>query len=244
MTLMVCPHDTAGDPIKWFQFALYLTKYGKMSTKYYKCLDFVEFHHKMFEADIIYANPQDSLELMDKHNFIPLLHSSNLYDEIVFIANNEENSNSLTDIDANDCLSCNGMMVTRIGIEALLQQQIKPNKIYSKDNWMAVVKGVSQGERPFGFVYKDFYDGLNNLSKSLVTKIGETSQHSIFHSIFIKAEHKDKSEAIIQILGNAHLEEKGREALKAVNIDQFIPVTTEEILSFKSLLSLQSEIME
>lgn len=33
MTMMVCPHDTAGDPIKWFQFAHYLTKYCATSTK-------------------------------------------------------------------------------------------------------------------------------------------------------------------------------------------------------------------
>jgi ABC-type molybdate transport system substrate-binding protein len=244
MTLMVCPHDTAGDPIKWFQFAQYLTKYCETSTKYYKCLDFVEFHHKMSEADIVYANPQDSLELLEKFNYLPVVHSTNLYDEIVFIANNEVKSDSLEDLNGSECLSCNGMMVTRIGIKGLLEQNIKPSKIYSKDNWMAVVKAVSQGEKPYGFVYKDFYDGLNNLSKSLVTKIAETSQQSIFHSIFIKAEHLDKKDKIADILMQAHNEKKGIVTLKDVNIEKFIPVTAEEVLNFKSLLDLESEIME
>ncbi|HFC29555.1 MAG TPA: hypothetical protein ENJ44_00765, partial [Oceanospirillales bacterium] len=138
MTLMVCPHDTAGNPIKWFQFAQYLTKYCEISTKYYKCLDFVEFHTKMSEADLVYANPQDSLELLLKYNFVPVVHSSNLYDEIVFIANNDANSDSLDVFNEAECLSCNGMMVTRVGIKGLLEKGIKPAKIYSKDNWMAV----------------------------------------------------------------------------------------------------------
>lgn len=244
MTLMVCPHDTAGDPIKWFQFALYLTKYCKASTKYYKCLDFVEFHEKMSEADLVYANPQDSLGLLEEHGFIPLVHSTNLYDEIVFIANNEVASESLSVFNDNECLSCNGMMVTRIGIKGLLEQGIKPKKIYSKDNWMAVVKAVSQGEKPYGFVYKDFYDGLNKLSKSMVTKVGETSERSIFHSVFIKPEHADRANSVTEILLEAHKKVKGSETLKAVNIEEFIPVTKDEVLNFKSLLTLGSDIME
>ncbi len=243
MTMMVCPHDTAGDPIKWFQFAQYLTKYCEASTKYYKCLDFVEFHTKMSEADLVYANPQDSLELLQKHNFVPVVHSTNLYDEIVFIANNEAKSDSLKVFNGAECLSCNGMMVTRVGIKGLLEQDIKPAKIHSKDNWMAVVKAVSQGEKPYGFVYKDFYDGLNKLSKSLVTKIGETNVHSIFHSVFISPEHIEKKDKVAEILMNAHNEVKGIETLKAVNVEKFIPVSKEEVLSFKSLLDLESELL-
>lgn len=244
MTMMVCPHDTAGDPIKWFQFAQYLTKYCKASTKYYKCLDFVEFHQKMSEADLVYANPQDSLELLEKFNYVPLVHSTNLYDEIVFIANNDVDNDSLSVLNDSECLSCNGMMVTRIGIKGLIEQGIKPKKIYSKDNWMAVVKAVSQGEKPYGFVYKDFYDGLNKLSQSMVTKIGETSEKSIFHSVFIKSEHVERAQAVTEILLEAHTKVKGSETLNAVNVEKFIPVTKEEVLSFKSLLDLESEIME
>lgn len=244
MTLMVCPHDTAGDPLKWFQFAQYLTKYCATSTKYYKCLDFVEFHTKMPEADIIYANPQDSLELLTKFDYVPVVHSSNLYDEIVYIANNDVKNESLEDINQNKCLSCNGMMVTRIGIKGLLEKGLVPKKIYSKDNWMAVVKAVSQGEKSFGFVYKDFYDGLNKLSQSLVTNIGETKEHSIFHSILIKKEHVDKKDKIAEILMNAHNEKKGRVTLADINIEKFIKVTMDEIMGFKSLLDLKSEIME
>ena len=243
MNLMVCPHDTAGDPIKWFGFALYLTKYCNTSTKYYKCLDFVEFHTKMSEADIVYANPQDSLELLEKHDFVPIVHSTNLFDEIVFIANNDVDSDSLEVLNGSDCISCNGMMVTRVGIKGLLDKGIKPNKIYSKDNWMAVVKAVSQGEMPYGFVYKDFYDGLNKLSKSMVTKIGETNERSIFHSVFISKDHLDKKEALTQILTQAHKDEKGKETLSSVNVEKFITVTKEEVSGFKSLLDLGSDLL-
>ena len=136
------------------------------------------------------------------------------------------------------------MMVTRIGIKGLIEQGIKPKKIHSKDNWMAVVKAVSQGEKPYGFVYKDFYDGLNKLSQGMVTKLGETSEQSIFHSVFIKSEHVDKAQTVTDILLEAHKKVKGNETLKAVNVEKFTVVTKEEVLNFKSLLELESEIME
>ncbi|HPI96977.1 MAG TPA: PhnD/SsuA/transferrin family substrate-binding protein [Gammaproteobacteria bacterium] len=244
LKMMVCPHDTAGDPIKWFQFSQYLSKYANVSTLFYQCLDFVEFHNKMEEADIIYANPQDSLSLQEKHGFIPLLHSTNLFDEIVFIANQDADHGSLEVLNNQECVSCNSMMVTRIGIKDLFSKNIKPKTIHSKDNWMAVVKAVSQGEMPYGFVYKDFYDGLNKMSKSLVHKLGETQEQSIFHTLFINPKYADHKNHLIQTLSEAHLTEKGKSVLSGVNIEKFITVSKLEILRFRSLLTLGSEIME
>lgn len=241
---MVCPHDTAGDPIKWFQFSQFISKYAQVSTIFYQCMDFVEFHDKMNEADLIYANPQDSMELQNKYGFLPLLHSSNLFDEIVFIANKDANHDSLEDIQDQKCVSCNSMMVTRVGIKSLNNKNIQPNSINSKDNWMAVFKAVSQGEYPYGFVYKDFYDGLSELSKNMVHKIGESNEHSVFHSLFINPKHIDFKQQLIKILSEAHLSEKGQRVLSDINIEKFITVSKTEILQFKSLLSLGSEIMK
>ncbi len=244
MTMMVCPHDTAGDPVKWFQFAQFISKYCQVSTKYYKCLDFVEFHQKMSEADLVYANPQDSLTLLEKFGYVPLVHSTNLYDEIVFIAAKDADATALSALDGSECLSCNGMMVTRVGVKALQDEGILPAVIDSKDNWMAVVKAISQGEKPYGFVYKDFYDGLNNLSQGQVNIIAETSERSIFHSLFIKAEHAAANgQAICAGLMAAHDDAKGMASLQGINVEQFVPVSRDEILQFKSLLAMGADIM-
>jgi len=243
MTFMVCPHDTAKDPDKWFHFALYLSQNFHLSTQYCQCIDFVEFHEKMMDADIIYANPQDSVTLVEKFNFIPLVHSSNLYDEIVFIANNDVQHESIQDINSHECVSCNSMMVTRVGIKSLGEKQIQPSHIHDKNGWLPVVTAVYKGEIPYGFVYKDFYEGLNKLSKSLVVKLGQTEGKSIYHSILINEKHKDKIAEITEVLTQAHLTENGKSILARVNIDEFVATSTEEIEQFKSLLTTGSEIM-
>lgn len=244
MNLMVCPHDTAGDPLKWFQFAFYLTKYCSVSTKHYKCFDFIEFHEMMSGADIIYANPQDSLELIETFNFVPLVRSVNLYDEVVFIANKEVKSNSIHAIDGQECISCNGMMVTKVGLKSLLDKQIRPAKIHSKTNWTAVVKAISQGEKSYGFVYKDFYDGLNSLTKNSVNKIGESEDKKIFHSFFINAKHQNRADYFTKLLAHTHKTEVGKLALKRVNIEKLIPVYPKDIIQFKNLLSFGSKFMK
>ncbi|MFK5985265.1 MAG: PhnD/SsuA/transferrin family substrate-binding protein [Pseudomonadota bacterium] len=244
MIFMVCPHDTAKDPDKWFHFASYLSQNFHISIKYCPCLDFIEFHDKMMDADIIYANPQDSLALVEKFNYIPLVHSSNLYDEIVYIANNEVQNSSLEDIHSHQCVSCNSMMVTRVGVKCLEEKQIQPSKIISKNGWLPVVTSVYKGESPYGFVYKDFYDGLNKLSKSLVVKLGETGGKSIFHSILIHKKHQNKIKEITQLLLDTHLNENGKNILNRVNIEKFVLTSKEEINQFKELLNTGSEIME
>jgi hypothetical protein len=243
LSLMVCPHDTAGDPIKWFQFAQYLTRATGTSTRHHTCFGFDEFHGEMATADIVYANPQDSLVLLDQHGFVPLVHSSNLYDEIVYIANRDAAHQTLFDLGAMDCVSCNSMMVTRVGIKGLLDRGIRPSLIASKDNWMAVFKAVSQGEKPYGMVYKDFFDALNPSSRDLIVKLGETHDRTIFHSILINGRHREAAAAVAEVLTRAHLDEKGAKALKGVQIESFVPVTAAEILGFKSLRALGSELL-
>lgn len=244
MALMVCPHDTAGNPLKWFQFAYHITKYGHHSTRYYPCLDFTEFHEKMSESDIIYASPQDSLTMLENHHYVPVARPVNLYDEIVFIANHDVANDSLAVLNGSECLSCNSMLVTRVGIKGLLAKGITPKRIYSETNWMAVLKAVSQGKKPYGFVYKDFYDGLSDLSKSMVTKLGETQERSIFHCVLMKNDHQDKSDSIAQILLEMHNDAKGSDVIKDIDIERFITVSGDEILEFNSLFALGSDIME
>lgn len=244
MKFMVCPHDTAKDPDKWFHFAAYFSKRLNISLKYVQCMDFVEFHSKMTDADVIYANPQDSLQLVEQHDYIPLVHSSNLFDEIVYIANSEQQPVELTKIDQQECLSCNQMMVTRVGIKGLMNQQLSPKAIENRDSWLAVLSSVYKGEKPYGFLYKDFYDGLNKLSKSVIVKLGETTDQSIFHSIFIKKQHAAQSQRFTERFMTTHEESEGQQILAKVNIEKFIPTNVDEIKQFSGLLDLGSELMQ
>ncbi len=221
---MVCPHDTARKPERWYLFAQLLGKKLGSVVSFEPCLDFKEFHEKLTTSDIIYANPQDSLRLYRDENYIPLAHADNLYDEVVFIANTGLNKPSLQAMNANNVVSVRSMMPTCLAIEHLDEANIRPSTVENRDSWMAVIKAVYKGDVPFGFVYKDFYEGLNSLTRSSFDVIGGTDDKKIFHMFMLSPEHAELTGNITDALLNLHLDSQADAVLGELNMHQFLKV--------------------
>ena len=236
LKLMVCPHDTAKKPNNWFIFAQYLSQTLHNSFLFEKSFDFPDFHNQITTSHLIYANPQDSVKLIKEHGYIPVARPSNLSDEVIFIANKNLDTPRITDLSDKTLTSVNSMMVTKVGIKCLLQNNIKPLNIDSKESWMAVVKSIFRNEADYAMVYKDFYDGLNKLSKSGLQKIGETTDGTIHHNLLASPKLKGSVDIIQKCLVqmNEH-NDRSREILSALNIEKFIAISEEEILKFESL---------
>jgi len=236
LKLMVCPHDTAKNPENWFNFAQYLTQTIHHSFLFEKSLDFPDFHNQLTSSALVYANPQDSVKLIREHGYLPVARPSNLSDEIIFVANKNMQAPKVTDLTDKTVASVNSMMVTRVGIKCLLENNIKPLNIDHKESWMAVVKSIFRNEAEYGMIYKDFYEGLNGLSKSGLQKIGETSDGTIHHNLLTSPVLKNSMTDIQTCLLQMHQHnDKSHEILTALHIDKFMPVSIDEILHFESL---------
>ncbi len=243
-TFMVCPHDTANNPDKWFQLAQYLSKNLSRGVQFSQSIDFAEYHQKLSQADLIYANPQDSLKLIKEHGYIPVARPSNIHDEIVFIAGLQNDAPVMEDITDEEVISVNSMMVTRVGIKYLFDNNIRPARIRSQATWMAVVKGIFRGEYKYGLVYKDFYDGLNGLTKSGFTTLEQTSDGTIHHSILIANRYEEMAgEFQSCFVGMSNENDRSHEILQGLGFDRFLAVSNEEILKFEALSTLGEELM-
>ena len=242
---MVCPHDTASNPDKWYHFAQYLTQSLTNSIQFEKSMDFPDFHEQLTTGGLIYANPQDSLRLIKEHGYTPIARSSNLFDEIVFIANTTIENPQISDLVDNDVITVNSMLVTRVGIKYLFDQDIKPASLKPAASWMAVVKAIFRSEEKYAFVYKDFYEGLNTLSKSGLQKIAETYDGTIHHSLLVSPKLESLADRLQLCLVEMHQQgERAEGILNSLGIDQFMAVSKENILEFETLLSLGNELME
>ena len=238
---MVCPHDTASNPDKWFHLAQYISRHLTESVHFHKCLDFGEFHEQLTEGGLIYANPQDSLHLIKEHNYEPLVRATNLSDEIVFIASEKIDTPQLSDFNNSQVVSVNSMMVTRVGVKYLFDNQITPDKITSKDNWMSVVKGIYRSEDDYAMLYKDFYEGLNSLTKSGLQFIDKTQDGTIHHNLLIAPEFASLSQEVQQLL--LKMGDDGQKILADLDVEKFVSVSKEDILKFEMLSGIGNEIM-
>ena len=240
--LMVCPHDTAKNPENWYNFAQYLTQTLSSSVLFEKSIDFPDFHSNLISSGLVYANPQDSLRLIKEHGYIPVARPSNLSDEIIFVATKSLENPKVADIANNNVTSVDSMMVTKVGLKCLLDHDITPSNIDSKESWMAVVKSIFRGETDYAMVYKDFYEGLNSLSRSGLQKIGETTDGTIHHNLLVSQELAEFSDQIQQCLIQMHeASERSQEILAALNIQKLVAVSKDEILNFEALHAYKTQ---
>lgn len=239
--LMVCPHDTARKPERWFLFAQQLGKKLESIISFEPSIDFKEFHDKLTTSDIIYVNPQDSLRLYREQQYIPLAYPGDLYDEVVFIANKNVDHNSLQDINEQSTVSVRSMMPTCLAVEHLSGLGIKPALVTNRDSWMAVIKAVYRGGIPYGFVYRDFYESLNSLTRDAVDVIDITNDRKIYHMFMLNPQYSKYAEQITDVLLNFHTEVKGEEILKQLNMSQLQKVDPQAIDEWGSLLHVLAD---
>jgi len=134
-TMMVCPHDTAKNPERWFVFAQYMSQNlsqnialetdAGLSVRFQQSLDFAEFQASMAMADLIYANPQHVLQLAEKHGFIPVARAGNLYDEAVIVTCAECDA-QLADMQQASVSTVTSMLVTQVALKSLARQDVAP----------------------------------------------------------------------------------------------------------------------
>lgn len=238
LTLMVCPHDTAKKPDRWFRFAQYLSLNLDATVHFELAMDFQEFRQKMNDADIVYANPGDTVSLLH-NNFISVARSSNLYDEVVFVAHPDLDNPSLQSFQGSKLVSVVNMVATKVGLNALEVQGIKPSEVIDKPSWLAVVKAIANKETDasLGFVYKDTYDELGETTKSLVKYIATSERKTVFHELVLASKAMQIQKSLTSVLLEMNQNPKGKDILNELNIEQWIIPNESEIEKLKQVVA-------
>lgn len=233
---MVCPHDTAKNPERWFFLTQYLSTKLEAHIVFDNVLDFHEFHQTFGESDIIYANPQDSVHLVMDQGFTPLVRPEGMYDEVVFIAGEDIENPTLNSLQGKPIGTVTSMLPTKIGLHVLHQQGIEPQEFIGRDSWLAVVNGIIKGELDFAFVYKDTYDDLSPMSKEMFQKFFVSQEKLAFHSINLGSRLADRQSELAELFLGMDGDDTGREVLGKLLISKWLPVSMAEVEAVKKII--------
>jgi phosphonate transport system substrate-binding protein len=234
--MLVCPHDTASNPGRWY----FITQYAameRMPIHFELSLDFDEFHEKLGDVDIVYSNPQDAVRLVTEMGFVPIARPSGIYDEVVLIANPKLENPSLTAVNGQPLATVTSMLATAVGISMLEHQSVKPSEIIAADTWLSVLQMVREGDVDYGFMYKDTYMGLSEDNQQSVTNVCLSTEQSAFHSICLGPRLLPEKEIWQKLFLTMHENENGRMTLAELEIEKWLPVTTEEFEKIRALHS-------
>ena len=241
--MMVCPHDTAKNPERWFIFAQYLSRHlspyldtesSTTSVHFQQSLDFAEFQAGMASADVVYANPQHALVLAEKHGFIPLVRAGNLYDEAVCITCADCDA-QLADMHQSTVATVTSMLVTNVALKSLARQDVSPATLQPAASWMAVVQSIYRGDARFGILYKDFYTGMSALSRKQIKVLGETEERAVYHCFMLAPQHAKHLENVRSTLLAMKDDDRGGEILAELSMQALLPVGQEELEAVRAL---------
>jgi ABC-type phosphate/phosphonate transport system substrate-binding protein len=234
LTMMVCPHDTAKNPERWFLFAQYLSQRTGHSVHFEQSLDFAEFQAKMTQADLVYANPQHALKLLDTESYLPLARAGNLFDEAVLVTCAECEA-AAADFHQASVATVPSMLVTQVALKSLARSGIAPQELRPAANWMGVVQAIYKGEARFGILYKDFYEGMSNLSRKQVRVVSETAERSVYHCFMLAPRHADRVDALREVLLDMAEDERGAVILRDLHMDRLVRVQSDELGAIRDL---------
>lgn len=237
LTLMICPHDTAKKPDRWFRFIQYLNNQLDVNVHVHieVSLDFEDFHQHLDQADIVYANPADSIHLQEQ-GFSAVVRPLNLYDEVVYIANQDIANPALDLLHGETLATVKSMLPSKVALHSLKEKGIAPAQILDKSSWLGVINSVSKKEAPFGMVYKDTYQELSSSTKARINAFAESQEKVIFHSIHISPnaiEHKSELE---RVLLEMNATPAGKDVLQELNIEGWCKTSSEEISTAKEIM--------
>lgn len=232
---MVCPHDTAKYPERWFYLSRYLSANLGVSVRLQPALDFPDFHQHVADADIVYANPQDSLRLIAANGFRALVRPATRYDEAVFIANSNETDPGMHDCAGQRIASVTTMLVNSLALDILREQGITPAAVVDQGSWMKVVNVVSRGQFAYGFLYKDFYDELSDSSRRGIRAYYQSSRQSAFHMLLVRDTRPDLCEALNACLLAMHESAQGRAVLEQIAVTRWLSVQADDLGKLRSL---------
>jgi hypothetical protein len=236
LSMAVCPHDTVRNSEGWYRLVQYLAQHMGLDVHYALSLDFADFHSRYREADLVYANPSDSLRLIDQHGFTPLVRPTDTFDEALLVTGPDSTTLDLQAIAGAQVATVEGLLPTRLAMRLLQAKGIAPGGLVGRDSWLSVVRAVWSGEAPFGILYRDAYEELSPQGKAMVQVMETTSERCAFHVLCgaprIGGHAGAIADALVAMAGDA----AGKDVLADMQLVGWRPVSADELGTMRALL--------
>ncbi len=228
LKVAVCPHDSTKNKVNWLYFITYLSKQIGLDLTMEQCFEFKCYHDSFSYIDMSYSNPLDALRLHVERDFIPVAGNDN-YDEVVIIANKDAEP-SLGAIKGKKVLCVENQFASYLGMRILKREGVNYELEY-RDSWQNVLSDVARGIAPYGFLYKDFWNQVSNVSKGGVVPIYESDEKLSSHLIMLAPEFGQYRQSILWALEKMPEDEEGAKIMEQLRRSRWYPVESLDYLT-------------
>lgn len=236
-SLAVCPHDTVRNSEGWYRLVQYLSGHLNANVHFTLALDFADFHERFATSDLVYANPSDTLKLVDQHGYTPLVRVVGRYDEAVLVAGAEGPKPALTNLAGAKLATISEQLPTVLALRMLSTQGVTPGELLNRPTWLSVVQAVWSGDAPYGILAYDAYADLSPQGQAMVQLITTTSEHCAFHTFCVGPKLAAQAETLRQLLLAMGGNDQGKEVLADLSITGWEAVSDAEVATMRGVMN-------
>ncbi len=221
MKVAICPHDSTKNRVHWLYFITYLSQRTGLELTMEQCFEFECYYRSFDRVDMTYSNPLDSLKIHVQRGFLPVAGNDN-YDEVVIIAGRDAEP-AVEAMAGSKVLGVEGQFATYLGRKILKDMGIEVELDF-RNSWQSVISDVAKGVAPYGFIYRDFWNQLSELSKRGVKVVYESDRRLCSHLLMIAPELSKFKKVILTTLESMQEDGEGAKILKELRINRWYPV--------------------
>ena len=183
--------------------------------------------------DLVYANPFDWVQYVQKMDFIPIAKPRNHFDEVYLCTAAVGPVREIADLSPRIRIASAhpATLVHMVGLFLLDKAEIDRARLdfVFTGSYQGVLKAILQGQADVGFLFDEVYAGASGLIRDNLRIIDRSDDAFAFHAFCIGPRLSAQRDLLTRILCQMDQEARGQVLLQDVGFSGFAPVSAEEV---------------
>ena len=219
----------------WFLMNTYLQRHlGQvMHFQHYDGFDACRAAVLANRYDLVYANPFDWVQYVQKLDFVPIAKPRDHFDEVYLCTSAAVPIQEVADLPARIRIASAhpATLIHMVGLFLLDKAGIDRARLefVFTGSYQGVLKAILQGQADVGFLFDEVYAGASGLTRDRLRIIDRSDDAFAFHAFCIGPRLLPQQELLTQVLCRMDQEARGQVLLQDIGFSGFAPVTDDEI---------------
>ncbi len=185
------------------------------------------------QYDLVYANPFDWVQYVQKLDFVPIAKPRNHFDEVYLCTSAAVPIQDVADLPTRIRVASAhpATLIHMVGLFLLDKADIDRARLefVFTGSYQGVLKAILQGQADVGFLFDEVYVGASGLIRDRLHIIDRSDDAFAFHAFCIGPRLLPQQELLTQVLCQMDQEARGQVLLQDIGFSGFAPVTDDEV---------------
>ncbi|MBU2754902.1 phosphate/phosphite/phosphonate ABC transporter substrate-binding protein [Acidithiobacillus sp. CV18-2] len=225
----------------WFLMSTYLQRQLHCSLHFSPQDDFAQGRNAVLQGgiDLVYANPFDWVQYVEKKGFIPVAKPKEHFDEVLLCSRKGSPWIDFASLPERIHIASatDATLVHMVGLFLLDKAEIDRARLdfTFTGSYQSALKSLLQGRVDLAFVFDEVYSSASRITQESLQVIAQSDDAFAFHAFCISPRLAHLQDALCTTLCSMEQSEAGQRLLQDIGFSGFAPVNADEVACLTAL---------